>query len=96
MGRLAFTPDGTLYATLSDVSPAPAKLYALGTSAGAATFVGNLGFNSASGTTFLTPVPEPESWMLLPYGVVIVSVWGQRRIRQVWPSACMESLTLPL
>lgn len=71
VGGLAFAPDGSLFATLSDLAPAAvARLYMLDKSTGAATFVGNLGFDSVSGITFLTPIPEPQAWLLLSCGVV--------------------------
>ncbi len=85
VGGLAFAPDGTLYATLSDVSPAAAKLYTLDTSSGAATLIGNVGFNSVSGITFLTAVPEPESWMLLLSGCAIVTMRKRRKVAALRP-----------
>lgn len=69
VGGLAFAPDGSLYATLSDLAPASAaRLYRLDKSTGVASFVGNVGFDSVSGIAFLSPVPEPQTWLLLLCG----------------------------
>ena len=78
VGGLAFAPDGTLYATLSDLNPTTAKLYKLDTSDGTASFVGNLAFDSVSGITFLSPVPEPGTWMLLLAGCFTVLAMRRR------------------
>ncbi len=81
VGGLAFAPDGTLFATLSDQNPTAATLYTLDKSTGAASLVGNVGFNSVSGIAFLTPVPEPAIWMLLPCGCVIMAMYRRRALR---------------
>lgn len=61
---------------LTDGDPAitPAKLYRLDKSNGAATFVGNVGFNGVAGIAFLTPIPEPGTYLLLLSGCVLLSI----------------------
>jgi hypothetical protein len=69
LGGLAFGPNGTLYAELSDGSTtSPSTLYTVNTATGQATLVGSIGFASVSGIRFLntspTAVPEPSSLAL--------------------------------
>jgi hypothetical protein len=83
LGGLAFASDGTLYATISGdgiSSSAAAILYRLSTSTGAATLVGNIGFNSVSGITF-APIPEPGASALLGLGGLVLCAMRRRQRR---------------
>jgi len=59
-GGLAFDINGTLFAVVSPWPPGPSILYRLDTSSGAATMVGNVGFNGVSGLAF-QPTASPPS-----------------------------------
>ncbi len=71
LGGLAFAPDGTLYAELSDGST-NSSLYTVNVATGQATLVGNIGDINVSGIRFLSSassVPEPSSIVLAGAGI---------------------------
>jgi DNA-binding beta-propeller fold protein YncE len=70
LGGLSFRPDGALFAALADFGDA--TLYQINTATGAATMIGDMGFESVSGIAFFDAaappppgVPEPSTGILL-------------------------------